>query len=244
MAQQNTVPEAPQPYKDSFQTKVGTAVEQFGQGNSQLSSRLLIGLVVVVLVVGGALYLKQTRDQDRLKESEALGKAFVALYSGDEAGLRKELEGFLASGPSDPLTRGKANLMMGNLLLRAADAPAAADKFRAAIVDGKGIVLVEAGARHGLAVALMEQSQFDKAATELEAFVKDYSNRSTDAVAIAKGEGGGDQVATVPDASFKLALCYRELKQADKARAVAEALTKSHPASRYAAQARQLIAEL
>ncbi len=153
------------------------------------------------------------------------------------------LLGFLAASPSG-IAADKANLYLGKVYYsqqRYDDAIAAYAKV------GKGkksTALIYSGALHGRAAASMQKRDYATAASLLEELVSDFGDRTGDPEEKIEGEEVVDRSPTVPNALFKLALCYRELGQTDKAKATAEKLARIYPETREGKDATKLLAIL
>ena len=204
-------------------------------------------LVALLMIVGGFFGYQQYQKSVASREAaaaETVGKGFDHLYNGRADSARIVLESAISSGSLSPLSLAKAALLVGNLHLQNGDLDGAASFYQKAMDNAKGSVLIESGARHGLATAAIEKKDYQKAASLLEAFVSSYGKRTGDLAARYAKTEPVDEITTVPDALWKLSLCYAELKQNDKAKATAEKLVRIYGESRQALQARKFLATL
>ena len=104
----------------------------------------------------------------------------------------------------------------------------------------KSTALIYSGALHGRAAASMQKKDYAAAVSLLEELVNEFGDRTGDPEEKVEGEEVVDRSPTVPNALFKLALCYRELGQMDKAKATAEKLARIYPETREGKDAAKL----
>jgi TolA-binding protein len=90
----------------------------------------------------------------------------------------------------------------------------------------------------------MQLQKYDDAAKAWEAFIAKYAKKTADKAKELSGEGKADDLPTVADAMWKLALSYQKLNQADKAKAMCETLIATYAQSTEAGNARKLLAQL
>ena len=202
-----------------------------------------IAVAIVVIAVVGYFAWSQYSQKAEAAANKKLGEAYVLLRDENLPAAESALVGFLATNPSG-IAADKANLYLGKVYYsqqRYDDAIAAYAKV------GKGkksTALIYSGALHGRAAASMQKKDYATAVTALEELVNDYGDRTGDPEENVEGEEVVDRSPTVPNALFKLALCYRELGQTDKAKATAEKLAKIYPETREGKDAEKLLAIL
>src|SRR5690606_29178267 len=97
---------------------------------------------------------------------------------------------------------------------------------------------------HGLASSHIQKKDYARAAEYLESFVSRFGRKTGNPAENLVGKEVVDLAPSVPNALWKLALSYRELKNADKAKSAAEKLVKVYPESREAYEAKRLLAQL
>ena len=207
-------------------------------------TKLLVGaLVLVVGVVGYTQYQKSVAAKE-VAQAEVLGKGFDHLYNGRTDSGLVVLEGVVNGGEAKGLTLAKAALLTANLHLQKGEYDVALKQYQLSLDNAGDVELIASGALHGLATATMEKKDYAGATKLLEKFVSTYGKRTGDLKARYAKEEPVDAVTTVPDALWKLSLCYAELGQKEQAKASAEKLVKIYGSSRQALQAKKLLASL
>ena len=207
-------------------------------------TKLLVALLVIVAgIVLGVQYQNSAKETQK-KLNEDLGKAFNYLYENKTDSAGAALEAFLAKGGISTLQESKAALLLGNLQFQKGDLDAAQASYARAAKAAGSVVVIKSGAEHGLATVSIEKKDFAKAAEQLEAFASSYGKRTGNLEARYSKTESSDEITTVPDALWKLTLCYVELQKLDKAKATADRLVKVYGTSRQATQARKLLATL
>lgn len=200
-----------------------------------------IGLAVVVVGLVGYFGWSWNRDRAEAKANTQLGESYVMLREGNPA-AEASLVAFLGTNPPG-LAADKANLYLGKLYFsqqRYDEAVAAYGK----VGRNSKAPLIHSGALHGQAAALMQKGDYAGAAARLEELIDTYGKRTGDPEESLEDEQVADLAPSVPNALFKLALCYREAGQADKAKAAAEKLVRIYPDTREGRDGAQLLALL
>lgn len=198
-----------------------------------------IAVAVVVVAVGGYLAWTQYSAKADATANKKLGEAYVMLRNDDLRGAEAALQSFLSSGPSG-VAADKANLFLGKVYYeqqRYDEALAAYGKVK----GKKAAPLIYSGALHGRAAASMQKKDYAAAVPLLEELVEEFGERTGDPEEKLDGEEVVDRSPNVPNALFKLALCYRELGQTDKAKAAAEKLARVYPETREGRDAEKLL---
>jgi tetratricopeptide (TPR) repeat protein len=185
--------------------------------------------VAIVAVVG---YFGWSWSRDRAEEAAGrrLGEAYVHLRDNNLPAAEAALVGVLADHPSG-LSADKANLYLGKLYYAQQRYAQAAETY-AKVKKRSRAPLVYSGALHGRAAALMQQGDYAGAATLLEELVHNYGKRTGNPKESLDEEQVADLAPSVPNALFKLALCYRETGSTEKAKATAEKLVRAYPDTR------------
>jgi TolA-binding protein len=203
----------------------------------------LIGLLGILVAVLGFLWFKSSSENQRARENKELGQAYV-YYSQDKLDSAAAfLATFVQKSHSRPV-QDKANLLLGKIMYSQGKYDEAIKAYGAVDVDASERPLVASGALHGLASSHIQKKEYAKAAELLEKFVARFGRRTGAPSETLAGQQVVDPSPVVPNALWKLALAYRELKQEDKAKATAEKLLKIYPQSREAFDATRLVAQL
>lgn len=205
--------------------------------------QIVIAGAVIVLAVAAWVVTGTVRQNQAEEDNKRLGEAYVLLRQENLPAAERALNAFLATDPSG-LARDKAHLFLGKLYYSQQRYDEALEAYVAVEDRGEATALIHAGALHGAAAARMQKTDYAGAAETLEELVAAYGERTGDPREDLAGEEVVDLAPNVPNALWKLALCYRELGRTDDARETAERLVKAYPGSREAADAAKLAATL
>jgi tetratricopeptide (TPR) repeat protein len=216
--------------KDSFWPRHGTKV-----------------LIILLLAMVGASFIVQKLKSfagEEIAMAEELGKGFDYIYTGKGDSALIALENAIQNGNLKGLPLAKAALLAGNLHLQNSNLGSAEALYRQTVSNASGVEIISSAAEHGLAVVAMERQNYPEAISLLNAFINKYGKRTGDlAKRYAKTEPA-DRVPTVPDALWKLTLCYLEIGDSEKTMQTAEKLLKIYGDSPKAADASKLLAKL
>lgn len=201
----------------------------------------VVGGILVVAAVG--VWFQGSRENSEARENKELGQAYV--YYGEDK--TDSAEAFLAAFVQKSHSRtvqDKANLMLGKVYFGKGKFDEAIKAYSAVDHGAKDRPLVSSGALHGLASSYIQKKDYAKAAESLEKFAATFGRRTGRPEEKIAGQEVVDLSPVVPNALWKLALCYRELKDTAKAKATAQKLVKIYPESREAYEANRLLAQL
>jgi len=207
-------------------------------------TKVIIALVLVVVAIFATI---QHLDSSLKKESamaEELGKGLDYIYVGKGDSALAAFEGAIQSGALKGLSLAKAALLSGNLYLQNSRLDSAEILYKQALANASGVELIASAAEHGLAVVAMEKQNYSEAISLLNQFVNKYGKRTGDLAKRYSKTEPVDMVPTVPDALWKLTLCYLETKDTDKAKQTAQKLLKIYGDSPKAADASKLLATM
>lgn len=199
---------------------------------------VVLGLAAVVI---GGYWVKGSQARQEAAENKELGPAYVFTSQDKADSAEAYLTVFLQKSHSRAV-QDKANLMLGKILYGKGKFDEAIKAYGAVDHGATGRALVASGALHGLASAHIQKKDYAKAAELLEKFVSTFARRTGKPSEKLAGQEVVDLSPAVPNALWKLALCYRELKQDDKAKTAAEKIVKTYPDSREAFDANRLLA--
>ncbi len=203
-------------------------------------------IILLLLGVGASLIVQKLKSSEveEVAMAEELGKGFAYIYAGKGDSALAALEGAIQNGNLKGLSLAKATLLAGNLHLQNSNLDSAEALYRQAVSNASGVEIISSAAEHGLAVVAMERQNYPEAISLLNAFINKYGKRTGDlAKRYAKTEPV-DKVPTVPDALWKLTLCYLETGDNEKTAQTAEKLLKIYGDSQKAADASKLLATL
>ena len=216
--------------KDDFLPKHGTKV--------------IIVAVLVAVAVFAVVQQKNVSLQREAEQVEELGKALDYMYVGKGDSALIALDASLQNGSFKGLTLAKASLLAGNLHLQNKNLDGAEALYKSAVSSAGGVEIISSAAEHGIAVVAMERQNYPEAISLLNAFVSKYGKRTGDLAKRHAKTEPVDAVPTVPDAMWKLALCYLETGDKERAKQIAQRLLKIYGDSSKAANAQKLLATL
>lgn len=205
-------------------------------------------VAVALLFVAAAIFAVAQHFNSSVKANaemaEELGRGLDYIYAGKGDSALMALEGAMQGGALKGLSLAKASLLAGNIHLQNSKLDSAEILYKQAISNASGVVIISSAAEHGLAVVAMERQNYPEAISLLSGFAGKYGKRTGDlAKRFAKTEPV-DMVPTVPDALWKLTLCYMETGSTDKAKETAQKILKIYGDSPKAADASKLLAIL
>lgn len=209
----------------------------------RFGKQALIALAGVLVVVAGIVWFKGSREASEARENKELGPAYV-YYSQDKLDSALAFLTVFVQKSHSRAVQDKANLMLGKIHFNQGRYDDAIKAYGAVDHGAKDRPLVASGALHGLASSHIQKKDHAKAAELLEKFVADFGRRKGKPEEKIVGKEIVDLSPVVPNALWKLALCYKELKDTTKAKAAAEKLVKIYPESREAYDANRLLAQL
>ncbi len=179
-------------------------------------------------------------ESSAVQANRELGAAYVFLSQDRFSESEQALTAFLREGHSG-LARDKAYLFLGKVYYGQGKYDQALETYGKVGKGGK-TPLISSGALHGVAACYMEKKEYARAAETLDEFLSVAMRRTGNPKEELAGEEIVDWSPSVPNALWKQALCYRELKQPEKAKAAVEKLRKAYPDSREARDGEKLIA--
>ncbi|MDR2580731.1 MAG: tetratricopeptide repeat protein [Fibromonadaceae bacterium] len=215
--------------------------EEFFPKHGAKLAIVLALVAVAVFVVIQNMNKSARKDADQVEE---LGKALTYIYINRGDSALWVLENAIQDNKLKGLNLAKAALLAGNFHLQNGNLGSAEIFYKTSISNAGKVDIIASAAEHGLAVVAMEKQDYQEAISLLNAFINKYGKRTGDlAKRYAKTEPV-DAVPTVPDAKWKLALCYLEVGDKEKAKQSAERLLRVYGDSPRAANAQKLLATL
>jgi len=207
-------------------------------------TKVVIALCIVAIGIFAIVQNLKSSSGKEMAMAEELGKGLNYMYAAKGDSALMAFESAIQSGSLKGLPLAKAALLAGNLHLQNRNLDNAETLYRQAFSNASGVEIIASAAEHGLAVVAMEKQNYAEAISLLNAFVSKYGKRTGDlAKRYAKTEPV-DKIPTVPDALWKLTLCYLETGDREKAAQTAEKILKIYGDSQKAAEVLKLLATL
>lgn len=200
-----------------------------------------IVIVAVALVVALAAWFGWKTVSERAAEADnkKLGAIYVLLREENLSAAEQGLASFLAGNPAG-LAADKANLYLGKVYFQQQRYDEAIAAYGNVRNRGTEVGLLRAGALHGMAASHMQKAEYAQAVALLTELIDTYGVRTGDPEESLVGQEVADFAPNIANALWKLALCQRELGQTAEAKATAERLVRTYPASREAQDAAKL----
>jgi tetratricopeptide (TPR) repeat protein len=209
----------------------------------KFGKQTLYGLILIAVAVSAVLWYKGDRVNQLAQENKQLGPAYIFLGEDKADSAEAFLTAFVKNSHSR-LVQDKAYLMLGQIAYGKGKFDEAIAAFSKVDLANTDLPLIASGALHGLASSHIQKKDYAKAVENLEALVSRFGRKTGNPSENLVGKEVVDLAPTVPNALWKLALSYRELKNPEKSKAAAAKLAKVYPDSREAYDAKRLMAQL
>lgn len=233
-------------YQDRLTKKVHGTVENMGKDDlKKYATKAVVAFVIIAVVILGVGYYKNSIQEQKFNIAAEMGKPLNDIYSQKNSEAQPKLEALVKKGIKNDIAAAKVSLLLGNVYLENRDFDKAIEQYKiSASKATRKTILLKTGAEHGLATALMQKKEYDKAIVVLNEYISDYGKMTGDKVARYQKEEEQDLAPNIDDAMWKLALCYHETKNSEKAKATCEKLLKIYGDSSFATSAKKLLAVL
>jgi TolA-binding protein len=207
---------------------------------SKLGQRAGIALLVVAIIVSAILYQRKSSGEKVYKRNKLLGPAYI-YFSENKLDSAEQFLEFFVSEPHAQLVQSKAFLLLGQskyFLKKYNDALDAYQKVKGSSVKQS---LLTSGALHGMGACYMQIREYHKAIEVLEEFAGNYMRRTGNLQERSAGKEPQDLSPAVPNVLWKLALCYKQVNELEKAKITCEKLTRIYGDTEEAAKAARLL---
>ena len=202
-------------------------------------------LLVVILVVIAIIHFQGSKNKADAAQAELLGPALAYEYTGKKDSALAAYEELIVSKQLKGETLAKAALLAGNIRFQNGEFDNAAILYQKALDNAGSLPLIRGGALHGQAAVAIEKKDYAAAVNLLEKFIAEFGKRTGDLEDRYEKLEPADQVPTVADAFWKLALVYNQMGYPDKAKTAAEKILKNYGDNQiYSDRAKKLIATL
>lgn len=209
----------------------------------RFGKQTVYALLAIAVVVSAIVWFKSDRVNQQVRENKELGPAFIYLSEDKLDSAETFLSGFVKASHSR-LVQDKANLMLGQVFYSKGRYDDAIKTFGLVDLENADQPLLSSGALHGMASSQIQKKEYAQAAENLEKFVARFGRKTANPAERVSGKEVVDLSPVVPNAMWKLALCYRELKDISKAKAIANKLMAIYPESREAYEAKRFLAQI
>jgi tetratricopeptide (TPR) repeat protein len=207
-------------------------------------TKVIIVLFLVVTAIFALIRQMGATAEKEAAMAEELGKVLDYIYIGKGDSALMAFENAVQSGNLKGLPLAKATLLAGNLYLQNENLDSAEILYKQAISNASGVEIISSAAEHGLAVVAMERQNYSEAISLLNEFVNKYGKRTGDLAKRYTKTEPVDNIPTVPDALWKLTLCYLETGDIEKTKQTVQRLLKIYGDSPKAADASKLLATI
>jgi tetratricopeptide (TPR) repeat protein len=210
----------------------------------QHGTKVIIALCIVVTAVFALIRQMNANAENEAAMAEELGKGLDYIYMGREDSALIALENAIQNGTLKGLPLAKATLLAGNIYLQNENLDSAEILYKLAISNASKVEIISSAAEHGLAVVAMERQNYSEAISLLNEFVNKYGKRTGNLAKRYTKTEPVDKIPTVPDALWKLTLCYLETGDQENAKKTAEKIVAIYGDSQKAADASKLLATM
>jgi tetratricopeptide (TPR) repeat protein len=207
-------------------------------------TKVIIILFIVITAVFALIRQMGAAAEKEAAMAEELGKGLDYMYMGKGDSALIAFESAIQGGSLSGLPLAKAALLAGNLYLQEENLDSAEILYKQAISNASKIEIISSAAEHGLAVVAMERQNYPEAISRLNEFVNKYGKRTGNLAKRYTKSEPMDKISTVPDALWKLTLCYLETGDKENAKQTAQKLLAIYGDSQKAADASKLLATL
>jgi tetratricopeptide (TPR) repeat protein len=211
---------------------------------AQHGTKVIIALALIGVAIFASIQQFEASKQKEETQVEELGKSLSYIYAGKGDSALTALEASIQSGNLTGLNLAKAALLAGNFHLQNGNLDSAEALYKSSALNSGKFQIISSAAEHGLAVVAMEKQNYPEAISLLNAFVDKHGKRTGDMVKRYAKTEPVDAVPTVPDAMWKLTLCYMETGDIENAKQSAQKLLKIYGDSPRAPYAQKLLATL
>jgi tetratricopeptide (TPR) repeat protein len=207
-------------------------------------TKVIIALFLVTTAVFALIRYVNTAAEKETAMAEELGRGLDYIYTGKGDSALIAFENAIQSGNLSGLPLAKATLLAGNLYLQNENLDSAEILYKQVISNTSSVEIIYSAAEHGLAVVAMERQNYSEAISLLNEFVNKYGKRTGNLARRYTKSEPVDKIPTVPDALWKLTLCYLETGNEEKTKQTAQKLLKIYGDSPKAADASKLLVTL
>ncbi|MBF0432118.1 MAG: tetratricopeptide repeat protein [Fibrobacteria bacterium] len=203
----------------------------------------LYGILIGAVLVSFAFFQLKKNDSKTVFEHKLLGPAYVYFSHNKMDSVEYFLKDFV-TGSHPPIVKAKAYLLMGKAQFLQAKYDLAIASYQQVKADEKKHSLIASGALHGMAACYIQQKDFQNAIQQLERFLDTYMKQTGDMKDRSLQKEPEDLSPSVPNALWKLTLCYWQLNDKENTKVTSEKLIKIYSESEEAQKAKRLLSIL
>jgi TolA-binding protein len=209
---------------------------------SKYGWKVAAGLLIAIFGITYLLTQGQRTENRAVEDNKALGQVYVFLKSNQLDSARFFLESYIA-GEYGKSAISKANLLLGNVFYQKEDYAAAVEAY-SKVSQSMNFPLIASGGLYGAAASHMQLKQYSEAAELLEELITQFGRETGNPEKISKGTEEMDLSPAVPNALWKLALCYQQLQQVEQVKQTCEKLVRIYGKTEEGRKASRLLVTL
>jgi len=207
---------------------------------TKFGKRAVIILIIVAIAVSAFLYQRKSIKRKTYAKNKLLGQAYVYYSHNKMDSAEIFLKSFVAS-PHAQLVQSKAYLLLGQTQYFSKKYDEALDSYKKVKGSPTGQILITSGALHGMAACYIQMKEYQKAVEAMEEFLDTYMKRTGNLKDRSAGKEPRDSSPAVPNVLWKLALCYKQINELEKAKDACDKLIGIYADTEEAAKAARLL---
>lgn len=203
------------------------------------------GIIFLIIALGISIVIFQRKNfrQKTYTLNKQLGPAYVYYSRNQLDSAEIFLKSFLSS-PHKQMVESKANLLLGNAQYSQNKYQEAIESYQKVKGSPENQSLLTSGALHGLAACHIQLKEYQKAVELLETFISTYMKRTGGLGSRNMKKEPQDLSPAVPNALWKLALCYKQINQLEKAKSTCQKIIKVYNHTEEASKAERFLLTL
>jgi len=196
-----------------------------------------IALIGVALLISGILFYFKKQSTKEMASTKELGLSIKYLINNHLDSAELALNQFLKD-KHDEVSTAKAQLLLGKLFYNQKKYAEALEAYQKITLSESKYSLITSGALHGISACYVQQQQYEKAVESLNQFLQRYQKKNKSNLHNKEIQ---DLSPAVPNALWKLALCFKQLDKVEKLKETCLKLTEVYGESEESAKAKKLL---
>lgn len=224
--------------------KIESVVAKLEGFDGKTLGKWAIGILVgVAVLISAVSYFSASNKKSSAKAHKDLGPAFLHFEAGRYDSVSLFLQNFL--NESHPkIVKAKAYSLLGKAEFLKGNYQQAIEAYRQVDISASEEPLLASGALYGEASSLIQLGNYMVAAEVLEKMISKFQRQTGDPKLQALEKEKPDLSIAIPQALYKLALCYQQLGKAEEAKKACSTLIKIYGNSIEAQKAQLLLARI